>query len=135
MADDIKTTDDKRHQQPTDQTDGGGGGDDAGPQPVQDDDAAAQRPAVKRISPGRSEPSNVPLICDFKPFTVESLMRIRERIEEEARAAKLAKELKENPPGADEDDGPALHTPADKSGDKDEKEKPKPNQLTTQKKH
>lgn len=90
---------------------------------------------VKRISPGREADNRpVPLICDFRPFTVDSLERIRLRIEEETKAKELAKELKANPPGAD--DGEALPPPvvtplaAGAAGDKNaEDEKPQPNPL------
>jgi hypothetical protein len=92
--------------------------------------------APKRVSPGRdtSRPNLQPLTCEFRPFTRESLQRIQQRIEEEEKAKQLAKELKENPPGADEVDGlPTIATPmaggatdADKNVEKEDKPQPNP---------
>jgi hypothetical protein len=109
-------------------------GDEAAVPPEETQPAVPKEP--KRISPGRdvSKHNIHPLICEFRPFTRESLQRIRQRIEEEEKANELAKQLKENPPGADEVDGfqPTVATPvagandADKNADKEDKPQPNP---------
>jgi len=95
-------------------------------------DTAAVPPKVKRVSPGRDAARPKPLTFDFRPFTLESMQRIKERIDEEAKAKQLAKELKENPPGADEVDLTTVATPVGGAGNADkgdEEDKPQPNPL------
>ena len=81
------------------------------------------RPAPAPAPPRRPGASRGPAASMFRPFTPESLQRIRQRIEEETRAKELAKKQQEEEEAAAGADGKT----GDGSGAKKEEEEPEPN--------
>ena len=86
--------------------------------------AAADGQPLSRDKPARRTAPRGPATSIFRPFTPESLQRIRERIEEEARAKELAKKQQEEEDAAAGADGKQ----GDGGGAKKEEEEPEPNE-------